>query len=122
MRMRSIARATPLLALLALTVSSAACGTASSSGTSSGPVSLSMWVMGDEGDKLPTSSVLTCQGPEMNIGVAPVAKVWVTSNPCGSLLGVSPCWKYLTHSVRELTEARLSSVNCPFFMTSPPAE
>ena len=32
MRMRSIARATPLLALLALTVSSAACGTSSSSG------------------------------------------------------------------------------------------
>jgi multiple sugar transport system substrate-binding protein len=55
--MRSTARATSLLALLALAVS-AACGTSSSSGTSSGPVTLSMWAMGDEGDKLPTSSVL----------------------------------------------------------------
>src|SRR5258708_1707353 len=67
-------------------------------------------------------SVLICQGPEMNIGVAPVAKVCVTSKPWGSLFAVSPCWKSLTYSVSDFTEAWLSSVNLPFRMMSPPAE
>ncbi|MDQ6637888.1 MAG: sugar ABC transporter substrate-binding protein [Candidatus Dormibacteraeota bacterium] len=54
--MRSSARAINCLAVLALVLT--ACGTSSTSNTSSGPVTLTMWAMGDEGDKLPTSDAM----------------------------------------------------------------
>ncbi|MDQ6772353.1 MAG: sugar ABC transporter substrate-binding protein [Candidatus Dormibacteraeota bacterium] len=74
--MRYKARASWVLALVGMTVA-VACGNGSSgSGTASAPVTLSMWAMGDEGDKLPTSTVM-----QAFLKANPNIKVNVTAIP-----------------------------------------
>jgi multiple sugar transport system substrate-binding protein len=74
--MRSTRSARTLLALVAIALS-AACGNSGSSGATSGPVTLSMWAMGDEGDKLPGSDVIQAfEKANPNIRVNVTAIPW----------------------------------------------
>jgi multiple sugar transport system substrate-binding protein len=77
--MRYIPRATHLLVLLALAVM--ACGGPSSSNGSSGPVTLTMWAMGDEGDKLASSDVMQAfKRANPNITVTITAIPWTVAH------------------------------------------
>ena len=80
--MRSFLRRSSVLALVALPMLAAACGSNPNTGASvNGPVTLQVWANGDEGDKLATSQALasfTKANPSVTIKVTPLP--WSTAH------------------------------------------